>query len=624
MDELATDQPFCPNCVSTPPVPLARTQTVPETFAKSWYAIKSGNITNIWTFFSNSRLTGNIEPALTIKPPYFARSMFATVGFSDELEVIHFYYGIERRYSGASRIATNPISIYFRYNGRPVAFGSKIQTDGLVFELNDHLLRDFVERCASEPSKTTLVQFIYYVVRASLHNDIGFFGRLRVFKTLLAYVLERNSFILPGNAETIGEDIKSLIEQPKVLESRLQTQEPSVPPDQISALLQAVSENASQITALNIETFKLFLKDQLVHSLAHALLDALQEISGSSEHGTGYFYNLEENKIYIFDAVQGGSGFSECARDYFNIPYTYRNAVIRQRLGRFDTSPTFLPTQDYLTLLENSFFECPDYITYRIMFQAAKSVNIKDLVDLMTQSNRRVSFIRELRNKCRSLLAEQGPLIEYNLRMGLPIMFKLLQDCLGIRSYEDMYALSLVPELAYDRLADVASDQIAKVLRHGGRDRRIEEVRELLALCYASCPNCSQPSQCINGQLDADLAFSVNQRLSNGFYQYAIQDLMIRVDDPKSDFLKTAQEKLLTSGSVLLSIDSSMGYGPIYPLVGIRDGTEYRVKVENDEDVVYPTANLKTTELTPEYEKICFKEGVVSLPFRILAKIELS
>jgi len=615
---------FCPECPSTS---LVKTRTVPETFAASWYAVSSGPLIDV----ANNEMTleeGDVEPTIVAKLPAFATNLFSQIAFSENFGVTHFYYSLQRRYTNR-QISTNPITIFFRQGGKPVAFGEHIHTDGLVFKVNDENLRRFLK--ISEDVLLTpvnLIQFLFYVVRRALARDMEYFGCFRVFRALLWCILEDNQLNLPRDLEKIRSGLENILGDAERLASRLAALGPTLTPEQINALTSAVRENIRPLTSFTVSAYMTFVRELIVHSLSHAILDSLQEVSGSPEHRTGYFFELGDARIYVFDKIEGGSGFSECARENFYIPFSFRNAKIRQRLGRFDTTPTFLPTQDYLTILERALFECPDYVTYRILFETARLLPNSKLEELRSNQERRADFVKDLLERHRLLLGEQGPFIEYNLRNGLPVLLGLIQERLSIRDYDDLFALSLVPGLLYQRLSQVSDQQeLDSVLHYESDERRAEEIGELLALCHSTCATCSLPSSCINGNFEAP--FRINQRLLNAYYAFAVSDLKATIHGFKDSndleqSLTKAKKILLDRKSLYVQLDETSDLAPVYALLGLRDGVEHKVEVQDEEDVVYRSTNFKSLQTIPDYHAIKIRDDKLTIPFRTVIKLELS
>jgi len=573
---------------------------------------------------------GKFDPPLVVSIPKLARDAFSEIFFTEDIQVTHFCYELQRRYSN-SRISTNPISIYFHYGGRPVALGSRLVTDGFVlkydYEIIDNVANSIVHlEQAIEESKSILIQFMFHITREALKSTLGYFEYYRVFKALIKELLVMNEFSIPFDLELVQSQVRSIISDKEKIRNSLKTQKPELPEDKINHLIQKISENATSFEEIGTEEFKKFISTIIVHSLAHAVLDSLNKVSGAAEHSTGYFFDEKQKAIYIFDTVNGGSGLSETAKIFFYLPFSYRNAVIRQRLGRFDTTPTFLPSRDFLTYLEEFFDECTDYISARVLFETAKCLDLPTIQKLWRDPEKRTEFVKKQVANFGLLFADQAGLLEFNIRNGTLLLFKYLQTKLSINNYQDLLALVEVPDITYEFLSkQVSEKELEELLRHKDVDRQIQEMRDLLSLCYACCPTCSLPSRCIYGYFEPK--YYVNHRILRQFYRHLIKAETVNPSDQENmnDFNSIVKKSLKDNKVAYIEVNASKhNFDIASPFLGYRDGEEFKVLINEDFDIIYKTTNFKFYQAVPVFEKIHLANGTVHIPQTLFIKLEMS
>ena len=626
-DELRESVNFCPKCTKTP---LVHTRTVPATLAKSWYVINATrNLKSMKKIHLELR-DGKIDPPLVVPVPKFARDAFNEIFFTENIQVTHFYYELQRRYTH-SKISTNPLSIYFHYGGRPVALGTQLVTDGFVLKYNEKIIDEVVESVITseksiEESKSILVQFMFHVTREALKSTLGYFEYYRVFKILIKELLTMNKLSIPFDLKLVQSQILSIVSDEERIKKSLLAQKPELPEDKIKHLVQKIEENKAGFEKTGIDEFKNFISTIIVHSLAHAFLDSLNKVAGAAEHATGYFFDEKQKTIYIFDTVNGGSGLSETTKNFFYLPFSYRNAVIRQRLGRFDTTPTFLPSRDFLTYLEECFDECTDYISTRILFETVKCLDLPTIQELWRNPEKRTEFVKKLVENSGLLLADQASLLEFNIRNGTALLFKYLQSKLSINNYQDLFALGEVPDLTYEFLSrEVSEKELEDLLRHEDTERQKQEMRDLLSLCYACCPACSLPSRCIYGYFEP--RYYVNHRISRLFYRHLIKTETINPRDQKNmdDFVSTVKKTLKEKKVAYIEVDTSQhNFDVVSPFLGYRDGEEFKVLINEDFDLIYKTTNFKVSQTVPMYDGIQLADDAIRIPQVLLIKLELS
>jgi len=300
--------------------------------------------------------------------------------------------------------------------------------------------------------------------------------------------------------------------------------------------------------------------------------------------------------------------------------------VIRQRLGRFDTTPTFLPSRDLLTYLEEYFDECPDYISTRILFETVKCLDLPVVKELWRNPEKRIEFVKKQVENSGLLLADQANLLEFNLRNGTALLFKYFQSKLSINSYQDLFALGEIPDLAYEFLSkEISEEELKELFRHEDVERQKQEMRDLLSLCYACCPACSLPSRCIYGYFEPK--YYVNHRILRLFYRHIIKTETFNPQDQKDmdDFVSGVKKSLKEKKVAYIEADTSQhDLNIVSPFLGYRDGEEFKVLVDEDFDVIYKTTNFKFLQTVPVFEGIQHADDMVHIPQKMLIKLELS
>ncbi|MFW9890381.1 MAG: phospholipase D-like domain-containing protein, partial [Candidatus Thorarchaeota archaeon] len=94
----------------------------------------------------------------------------------------------------------------------------------------------------------------------------------------------------------------------------------------------------------------------LVNSFGGVASASLRRFAGLQEHDVGYSIDLDRKnhryRIILYDNNHQGNGSSALVRDYLHILHTQRHA---------DRSTRYLPTYDYLSVLEENMMQCSQF-----------------------------------------------------------------------------------------------------------------------------------------------------------------------------------------------------------------------------------------------------------------------
>ncbi|MFX0108641.1 MAG: hypothetical protein ACFE7R_10175, partial [Candidatus Hodarchaeota archaeon] len=231
----------------------------------------------------------------------------------------------------------------------------------------------------------------------------------------------------------------------------------------------------------------------LLNTFGLACLSALQQLCGSKEEDIGYTLDLEGIKkhryrIFLYDRTERGNGSSDVLKRYLYI-------MNIQRHQQTDES-RLLPTEDFLTLLEQELLQCPQFHADMDALQ---------------------KFSQKQKNQTPTGLPEMGYVSDYS--------DEVLRVCehtweqLGIEDRSDAWKLPLIA------LAP------ASFARQNGLE--IDDVIRASTICWNGCPECVINAGAMIGFLGAafidkvvlDEWFEISRALVGEYKTLSVEDL---------------------------------------------------------------------------------------------------
>jgi hypothetical protein len=202
-----------------------------------------------------------------------------------------------------------------------------------------------------------------------------------------------------------------------------------------------------------------WLSFTLLNTLGVASYNSIQRLCGTGEDSIGYLPNLEgvanrNYSVYLYDRDEKGNGSSETVKRFFHILYV-------QRVAQADRSR--LPTEDFLTILEQELLQCPQFHTDMLaleMFARGSGPTSVPIPEL--------SYVHDFAVEVRRVGAE-------------------VWKTLGINGRDDAWKLPL-----YAAMANSAAD-------HFGIDR--DDLLRATSICWNGCPECVAGDQMLMGYL---------------------------------------------------------------------------------------------------------------------------
>ena len=198
----------------------------------------------------------------------------------------------------------------------------------------------------------------------------------------------------------------------------------------------------------------------LLNTFGIVAFNSLQRLCGTTDDRIGYLPDIDglmEGRygVYLYDRDEYGNGCSETMSKYFHILY------LQRAIG--DTHSKFLPTEDYLTILEQELLQCPQFHT--------------DMGAVALQS--------EPGSGTTKGLPELGYVLEHSEevhRISADVWMKL-----GIKTLEDAWKIPIygtIPHL---------------VARRFGLEK--DDVSRATGICWTGCPECVLSDHMLLGTL---------------------------------------------------------------------------------------------------------------------------
>ena len=465
---------------------------IPQSYLDRWVHIESGEGEEILVNDldeENILIEGNIElrgreARKKIKHPLMNK-LIDEIMWHEKLDVYDYVYSVTRSYTSRS---ISSKTIFFRDNFNNIAFGRNYTSEGVSITLNIPTFQDTVSQIV-KGMKTLEGKYIPSLITAYqsavnkiilddgspvnpfLVNDL--FGVL--ISSLPDITVEEISNIQDHFSELLQDVEKFQLYARQYYSARIKItsdESEDEPEDQIERKnIEAVERQVRKISdlAINIpdniwkseEILEEWVSSTLLNTFGITALSALQRLCGSTDQNIGYTIDLsglkkKEYRIFLFDSVHNGNGSNEILKRYMHILNIQRHGTTMES--------RLLPSDDFLTLLEEELLQCPQY-----------HVDIDALEKISQINNGQDPYgIREL-----------GYIGEYSdeiLRVC-----KDTWDKLGIRGRADAWKLPLY---------QMAPDIIAKK-----KGVQLDDLIRAVSICWNGCPECVVDSAFTSGTM---------------------------------------------------------------------------------------------------------------------------
>lgn len=364
---------------------------IPKGFLQRWINVLAPQAETIGCFeppsgvvvleTSHGTLTG--PAALTkIRHPVFG-ALLEDVAWHADMKVVEYTYSVSRAYTLASGEGA---TVFFENEYGPIGFGTSYDTEGLSIRLEtkrfDEALHRILGRLqkAHGPSTPSIIKLLKAYI-SELQIAQGGSPSPFILDDLAGVVAQAFGLGQPFTFQQAVQRILELSQDDQALIARLRehystqtslTEEDSpegaVPhdddrfiQDRTRSLLEAfrlvagaIQQRADSSQKLD-EFTQLWIRRAVLTTFGVVALNTLQEYSGANDKDVGY--SVDETawqggppKIYLFDRSPFGNGSSAVVRKYLHIPHFLRGNLL-------------LPSDDYLSMLEENLLQCPQFHT---------------------------------------------------------------------------------------------------------------------------------------------------------------------------------------------------------------------------------------------------------------------
>ena len=328
-----------------------------------------------------------------IRHPLF-EAHFSEASWHSPLTITEYAYSVTRSYTGGGGEGVT-LTYQDRF-GVDVAFGDTFQTEGFSLDLNPRGIGGVLERAVpginqGEPVwRPSLLKAFKVII--SMYTDDGnvpIVGSPFLLDDVVALLLSiprttADTLSLRGLVETLkvaggapdlGERCRTYFRR----KSDPDSEEPedyggAVPPtddpliaaraktleNTIQSLAGSVSRQADPVASAR-DFLPTWVRRTLLNTLGIVAVTALQEYSGATDKDVGYavapdsWDNGSTARVYLYDRARFGNGNADAGRRYFYVPHLLRHGLT--------SASRLLPTEDYLSRLEEGLLQCPQFHT---------------------------------------------------------------------------------------------------------------------------------------------------------------------------------------------------------------------------------------------------------------------
>jgi superfamily II DNA/RNA helicase len=311
--------------------------------------------------------------------------LISDIEFLQGLDVVEYIHGVSRSFGGD----IPGLDISYRDGDRSIGFGNEFRTDGVLIELNADLVTDIREDLEEAllhdpewaPSALKAVRSLLRMGPGFQDQDLDPWTIKDLVRVASASVIEGDDDEGEPTFRGLVDELERLVDNPDELEriardvAEAEARRPPAegpPPDDdpdareddaAHRLVERVIEGAEEIEG-RLESLEegvgRWVEIAVLNTFGITSVQALQRLSGTPEEKIGYHPRLEAldegtYQVLLYDREMNGNGTCELLRDYTHILHL-------QRLSDDEDNP-LLPTEDYLTLLEQELLQCPQHHT---------------------------------------------------------------------------------------------------------------------------------------------------------------------------------------------------------------------------------------------------------------------
>jgi hypothetical protein len=408
-----------------------------------------------------------------------AAALFSKILWHSRLEATEFVYSASRSYTSTQ--VSGMELVFETGEGGRIAFGQTIPTEGISLELDPTLVKDVHDSIADGllkgkdewvPSLLKCLTSHLSIAAGGRGAGVSSFVVRDLVAVISTFVEESGNRLTP---ETLTEAFGSLSKDPSRLEELARSYYRTVVSiednddeafgptagdrgadkdrEELEAKVRRLMQAMSTL-AQGIEGFTTYVSswvyDALLNSFGLASTNALQRLAGVGDSVIGYAPDVSgigsgRYRVYLYDRDVNGNGSSEVGKRFMHILHVQRHGeTIDSRL---------LPTDDFLTLLEEELLQCP-------------------------QHHSDVSALEMLRQR-RAKEKELGiPELGYVAEQAREVLLVsgVVWERLGIRGKEDAWRLPVLHQRiqGLSRTSGVEADDLLRAT----------------TICWTGCPEC--------------------------------------------------------------------------------------------------------------------------------------
>ena len=305
-----------------------------------------------------------------------------SVIWHEKLEVYDYVCSVSRSYT--SRTANNAMLMFEDEEGN-IAFGQYFRTEGVSLELSQCTVEQAVSKMKNEMLvfnnkwAPSLVKALQAAISSERLPDGSGASPIIVNELLGVLIASASNFDsrtiveLPATLKRLlsnEDDFRAVAKKfyegkyliglsEEEYESKISEQDKQDIKKQVDKL----TSFALTVSSLDIDVAKgltEWLTLTLLNTFGLTCLSALQRLCGSKDEDVGYTVDMEgiQNKkyrVFLYDRTENGNGSCEVLRRYMYI-------LNIQRHRQTDQS-RLLPSEDFLTILEQELLQCPQFHT---------------------------------------------------------------------------------------------------------------------------------------------------------------------------------------------------------------------------------------------------------------------
>ena len=406
-----------------------------------------------------------------------ASSFLSESTFNPNMEVIEYVFSVSRSYTSRD-VAGATLTFRNQENMTDIGFGRLIRTEGVYLGLDSDVFEGVLESLMkslttdSTWAPSSVQAFRAMLNRIVMEGDVHLSPFvIRDVSSLVLYSMiddfSRASFAgLIEEFHRLASDVERLqglardhvVTKYREMVDDAESDGMTFPPETEEEIGTEVERMCDTFLDVHkrlqedVPDLDGFLREWLAYTLLNtfgiAAFHALQRLCGT-EDNVGYYPYLEGIRdgkygVYLYDRDEHGNGSSETLRKFYHILYLQRAATEAE--GRR------LPTEDYLTILEQELLQCPQFHSD----MGALELHHHHATDEPLG------------------LPELGYVLEHSVEVE--DVSREAWDSMGVRGREDAWRLPLIAAIAH-----LATNRY-------GLER--DDLARAAGICWNGCPEC--------------------------------------------------------------------------------------------------------------------------------------